>query len=57
MRLEEIHTLAIPKFKYTFMISLKNILENMGAKSMFDDTKANFSGMTQADNIVVDDVI
>ena len=37
---------TLPKFKLTQQFKLNDVLANMGATDMFDELKADFSGMT-----------
>jgi serpin B len=49
--------LALPKFDIAFLSSLKDQLVSLGMVSAFDSTAADFSGMTDAEDLYLSDVV
>jgi len=50
-------TVQIPKFKYDYRTSLNNPLTNMGLGNAFNPFSADFTGISQDDNLFISDVI
>lgn len=48
--------LALPRFKSKFEMTLKEQLGALGMKRAFDTTKADFSGMTNGQSIMIKDI-
>ena len=49
--------LQLPKFSTTISSDLKTLLAGMGASQMFDPDRADFSGMTVADDFHINEVL
>jgi serpin B len=45
--------LYMPKFEFTVDFDLKSVLSALGMPLAFDDTKADFSGITKAERLYV----
>src|SRR5258706_16095499 len=48
---------ALPRFKMTAELELSKVLSSMGMPLAFDPAKADFSGMTTQEKVVIDKVI
>ena len=47
----------IPEFKFESRFSLKEILSNMGMPDAFSESKADFSGITNKESLIIDQVV
>ena len=56
-RFEKEVSIAIPKFKVESSLNLKDSLQRIGLKHMFDVKQADFSGMTDTKELFVSEVI
>ena len=56
-RVEKEVAIAIPKFKVESLHNLKDSLQRIGLKHMFDAKQADFSGMTDTKELFVSEVI
>ena len=56
-RFEKEVSIAIPKFKVESLHNLKDSLQRIGLKHMFDAKQADFSGMTDTKELFVSEVI